>query len=420
MAKAPVKSKSSNATEESHDVWFNPYRQPRTSGASALVQRVVAEIKTHEKRKRTRKAKDQETFDAIASALISDIVYFYLSRHPAHVGLTLSRANDVLGGKSRYRPKYYNKTTALVLDFLDHGGFCTQKIGTALDPITKRRIQTVVRPGAKLSVLIEQTKLRLPDFRNDDKAEVIVLKDNRPDNYFDRSERAKSIEYTDRSVTRKFRSEVQAINAWLEQADIDFDLRVAQAAGLDPRQIDIRNLKLRRIFTRRRFDSGGRLFGGFWQTLPKQVRIKGLRIEGEGVVSLDYSEMNPRITYGLLKQPLPKRDAYTTPWYPREGVKKLFNAMLFVSKPLRRWPSDTKLLFPNGVSVKQVAAAIEQMHAGIKNAFYCGLGHEIQFTESEIMVAVLLKLKAQNIVAQRWSRLSEQIFRVDKWSVCRG
>ena len=28
-----------------------------------------------------------------------------------------------------------------------------------------------------------------------------------------------------------------------------------------------------------------------------------------------------------------------------------------------------------------------------------GLGHEIQFTESEIMVAVLLKLKAQNIVA---------------------
>jgi hypothetical protein len=301
MVKVPVKSQSSNASEESHDVWFNPYRQPRTSGATALVQGVVAEIKTHEKRKRARKARDLETFDAIASALISDIVYFYLSRHPAHVGLTLSRANDVLGGKSRYRPKYYNKTTALVLNFLDHGGFGTQKIGTALDPITKQRTQTVVRPGTKLSVLIEQAKLRLPDFRTDDKAEVIVLKDNRPDSFFDRSERAKSIEYTESAVTRKLRSEVQVINAWLEQADIDFDLGVAQAAGLDPRQIDIRNLKLRRIFTRRRFDSGGRLFGGFWQTLPKQVRMRGLRIEGEGVVSLDYSEMNPRITYGLFK-----------------------------------------------------------------------------------------------------------------------
>ena len=102
-----VKSPSLNATEESNDVWFNPYRQPRTPEAIALIDRVVAEIQTHEKRTRARKTKDRETFDAIASALISDIVYFYLSRHPVHVGLTLSRANDVLGAKSRYRPKFY-------------------------------------------------------------------------------------------------------------------------------------------------------------------------------------------------------------------------------------------------------------------------------------------------------------------------
>jgi hypothetical protein len=97
--------------------------------AIALIDRVVAEIQTHEKRTRARKTKDRETFDAIASALISDIVYFYLSRHPVHVGLTLSRANDVLGAKSRYRPKFYNKTTVQVLDHtraqrrsIDHRG----------------------------------------------------------------------------------------------------------------------------------------------------------------------------------------------------------------------------------------------------------------------------------------------------------
>jgi hypothetical protein len=28
-----------------------------------------------------------------------------------------------------------------------------------------------------------------------------------------------------------------------------------------------------------RFDSGGRYFGGFWENLPKNVRLRGLRIE---------------------------------------------------------------------------------------------------------------------------------------------
>jgi hypothetical protein len=222
-----VKSPSLNATEESNDVWFNPYRQPRTPEAIALIDRVVAEIQTHEKRTRARKTKDRETFDAIASALISDIVYFYLSRHPVHVGLTLPRANDVLGAKSRYRPKFYNKTTVQVLDLLNSSGFSAQKIGTALDPITKRRTQTIVQPDTKLSVLVEKAKLRLSDFRSDEKAEVIVLKDIRPDSFLDRSVRSKSIEYADGSATRRFRSEVQTINSWLEQADIDFDLREA-------------------------------------------------------------------------------------------------------------------------------------------------------------------------------------------------
>ena len=63
--------------------------------------------------------------------------------------------------------------------------------------------------------------------------------------------------------------------------------------------------------TRKRFDSGGRLFGGFWETLPKPVRRHGIRIDGEPVVELDYSQLNPLLSYHIADAPPQLGDAYT-------------------------------------------------------------------------------------------------------------
>jgi len=41
------------------------------------------------------------------------------------------------------------------------------------------------------------------------------------------------------------------------------------------------------VFTQGRFGSGGRLYGGFWQHLRKETRLKGLFINREEVVELD-------------------------------------------------------------------------------------------------------------------------------------
>jgi len=38
---------------------------------------------------------------------------------------------------------------------------------------------------------------------------------------------------------------------------------------------------------------------GFWINLPKAVRLKGIRIDGEEVAGLDYSALNPRLAYHI-------------------------------------------------------------------------------------------------------------------------
>jgi hypothetical protein len=188
---------------------------------------------------------------------------------------------------------------------------------------------------------------------------------------------------------------LRAINAWLAKADIRFDDAVCD----EP--VDVQARQLRRYFTLGRFDRGGRLFGGFWETLPKPVRLQGIRIERERVVGLDYSQLNPLLAYHVAKASPASGDAYTLPGLEkhREGVKKIFNAMLF-NHPVVKFPKGARDLFPRRVRCEEVTDAILQRHPMLKGVLSCtGIGHQLQFLESEIMMGVLRKCQKRNIVA---------------------
>ena len=151
-----------------------------------------------------------------------------------------------------------------------------------------------------------------------------------------------------------------------------------------------------------RFDSGGRLFGGFWEILPKGVRLRGLSIEGEHVVGLDYSQLNPRLAYSLAKAEPPSGDAYTLPGLEqcRDGVKKLFNAMLFDDRPRRQFPKGARELFPRQVKIAQVTGAIFERHPMLRGVLSAaGIGHSLMFLESEILMRVLRQCQKRGIVA---------------------
>ncbi|TKA93843.1 hypothetical protein FAZ78_25675, partial [Cereibacter changlensis] len=165
--------------------------------------------------------------------------------------------------------------------------------------------------------------------------------------------------------------------------------------------MDINRRQLRRIFTRERFDSGGRLFGGFWQPMGKSERLKHIKINGEEVVELDYGQIMPRLVYADVGRVPPMKDLYRIPGLEkhRAGVKKVMSSMLFVEKPLSRFPQGTRDLFPRKMRVENVTEAIMAAHPEIAGEFFTGVGHRCQFRESQILVEVLRILNANGITA---------------------
>lgn len=367
---------------------FNPFRAAKTAKAQAIVADVLRQLQNYERhrglRQRQRKATDQQTFETTVAALVCDLLHRFITKPTGWVSVSLS--NQDLGRASRYRAAAMSKTLPTIIKRLAEPelAFVEMEIGHQGYFGPARR--TVIKAGPRLLTRLHDHGIDLNDLTQSMGQEVIILKDGKAD-YWDEGG---LVEYADTDQTQQYRDEVQAINAWLAQADIQFDGDAA---------VDDSDRLLRRYFSRGSFQSGGRLFGGFWQTLPKWQRHKGLLIDGEEVVTLDYGQMAPRILCGLAGVPAPTTDSYLLAGLEahRKGVKKVMNALLFADKPLTRFPANTKKLFPSRMSFAQVVEGIRQAHAPINHLFGTGIGHQVQFVESEILVDVLLALKAEGI-----------------------
>ncbi|NTG61645.1 hypothetical protein G6L45_15280 [Agrobacterium rhizogenes] len=382
---------------EERDHRFNAHRFAASENAKAIVSEVTRLLLHYEVhiglKKNKRRAKDQETFDLTVDAILSDLMHHHLTEQGGDIYTT--RSNRLLATKSRYRPRAYNKMFPYILDLMGKPemGFIMQDVPPPLRGLTH---STVIRPGASLLSRIEEYDIGLNDFGEQPHGETIILKRTKDaDDFWDKGDLK---EYGDTDVTDQFRRELDEINHWLTSADLRFD-----RAGIPwpHTAFHIGDRQLRRIFTQDRFDSGGRLFGGFWQRLRKHERRQGLWISGEKAIELDYGQVGPRILYGLAGQEPPAEDLYHLWGYvqQRDGIKRVMNAMIFASERLERFPKHTRKLFRNGDKIGEVVEAIEAKHPLIRDQFHRGLGHEAQFIESQIVVEIMLTLKAKGIVA---------------------
>jgi hypothetical protein len=360
----------------------------------ADVTRELENYERHRKpRERRRKPQDQAVFEEMVSAIVCDLAHAHLSG--VEGGIAITRSNRELAKRSRYRSRVLGKTLPRVLDYLSTPELeFVEQVGGYLNPFSRNQ-RTLIRPGRRLQTRIEQRGLGLSDLGRSTSEETIILKASKED-FWDEGE---WIEYEDTEATIALRSRLDRINAWLDQADLDLlDDHQGTSNALDPG-----DRRLRRFFTRGSFESGGRLFGGFWQGMKKNDRLTDIRIEGEEVIELDYGQMTPRMLYGLVGAQPGTEDAYLIPgsFNPalfREGFKKLLNALLFAQELLRRKPQGTKGLLPNA-PVEKLIQALQEHHSPIAHFFGTGIGHQLQFRESQLMVEVLLRLQGFGVIA---------------------
>lgn len=206
----------------------------------------------------------------------------------------------------------------------------------------------------------------------------------------------------DTAEARLMRQQVDTINAGLEAANVAY-------VGNSP--VDVGDRFMVRHFSQPIgveapcLDYGGRLCGGFWQTMPKEQR-RNIRLDGEPIAEIDFGQVFPRLAYGLAGATPPDGDLYLLPELVeeeeggpyREGVKRGANALLWGTK---RWSDEIAALLPRTWPASRLRKVLAAHHPALADYLQPEriTGYRLSRMESDIIVAVMLACIGQGIVA---------------------
>ena len=138
--------------------------------------------------------------------------------------------------------------------------------------------------------------------------------------------------------------------------------------------------------------------------MSSQDRQEHILIDGECVVELDYGQMSLAMLYGIAGKTPPEGDlydlsAYGIPTQYRKGLKKCIQAIVNSASIPKRVPKGVRQHLPARYSMTDILRAVEQKHAAIYPLMTSGIGMQLLRKESDILVDVLLTLKARGITA---------------------
>jgi hypothetical protein len=266
----------------------------------------------------------------------------------------------------------------------------------------KRGIASTIKPAPSLIALLDSLKLAPRDFQVLDGEETIILSQSSFGFKLNREgqssfgKQSDWIDYTDTALTKSLRAQLAAINTWLANADIQWTgsplvdsraRRLRRHFSLPPKVTSAKGFK---------WDRGGRLFAGFWQTLKKADRTK-LRIDGEVMADLDFNALYVRLALARDGIELPPEfDPYAIAGLPRD-VAKMANNTLLNSKGARL-PDDLKQELPDW-TIKRLRETVSAHLPALEPHLGKGIGLELMYTESQILMAVLEECMAAGITA---------------------
>lgn len=176
--------------------------------------------------------------------------------------------------------------------------------------------------------------------------------------------------------------------AFINENNLKHHIRIPKGSDAD-----ISKLVMHRVFNSVDLKDGGRFYGGFWITMPKQDRL-GIEINRKPVVEVDYSGMHINLLYKLEGLSLPVSDPYDAGvrCYPRSVAKDALLKMINADDPvacLRAMDSDGDY----GLSWDQKKDLVERLtllHAPISKYFYSGFGIKLQAMDATIAESVML------------------------------
>ena len=234
------------------------------------------------------------------------------------------------------------------------------------------------------------------------------------------------------SIDWRYEWEMEAINKHLFKHWADLLLKDnewdALAKRLVNEPLDLSKRTLTRIFSNGSYENTGRLYGGWWQTIPNNVPPehpefipyrRRITIDGRNTDELDYSALGPNIFYKLCNKDIGNEDPYSRVFKDgkhRDLVKKGLNALIMANTSLARYcPQDKDLrellskaneelgwakIETDGeihASWRDLRKLILKAHPDIADQFGRGIGNVIQLEDSNLIIKVMVRMAQQHI-----------------------
>lgn len=198
------------------------------------------------------------------------------------------------------------------------------------------------------------------------------------------------------------------INARLDAHDVDLPedswQRLkdrAMAAASDKESIpyvgDPTAKALYRVFTGD-WGRGGRLYGGWWENIPKLER-RHLTIDAEATTEIDFGHLHPALLYRAMGKPRDV-DPYHLPPYSRDLCKETFQRL--INGSIRRGGADLKRpkqhVLPEGIAFATFMADYKRHLHAVADCFGKNLGLILQCEDSRLALLILEEMDRDGIV----------------------
>lgn len=371
---------------------FDPTRRAKSKRLAdatwALAKWLTARERDLGLRKRSRTEEEERKFKLAVEAVSANLLASHLSGLNGY--LDVPRQHATMSG--RYASEVYGRHFPDLLDLMAHPEVAlVSKVATGFNVKGGPRQASTVRTLPALADHLPLEDASWGDLTQDPSAtEVLILKGEK-----DKDGKAPLLPYEDTKKIITLRKRVQSLNAALQKGQIEV---VGAWEGWRP---DPTDRMVRRFFNNGSWTAGGRLFGGFWMTMPRAVRFALIRLDGQPTVNVDYEQLFLNLAYAQdLKEP-PAGDLYDIDGNPkhRKGWKKVVNAELFARRPLTTWPRETAHLFSGKPSFKDIRRLLHERHGAIAHQFGTGLGFELMHTESKMLLYALDGMRRERITA---------------------
>lgn len=189
----------------------------------------------------------------------------------------------------------------------------------------------------------------------------VVVKENLPENSKEKNDRAQKVPVDidlnpKRREKRRINNVLKEYNSLLSQTK--FGLAELNGGKPEPKE-DLKssyyafdtfnlvdNIRVQRQYADQNLNTHGRLYGGFWQSMPSVLRTHIL-INGNPTIECDYQSMQPNILFGLSGGHPVAKDVYyvphydqnledfdySRPVYDRELIKQCFMLLVNSERP---------------------------------------------------------------------------------------